>query len=162
MINGNMIGNGAAPLKTVIIEDADGNEMVGVVTGSEVIFTATDNDVRSGSVYASDGGISTGTKDIPIYYARCGRKFVLAGQTATLAVPEYDYTHLMIIISTYDTSVDQSVSPTYISVDDGVYAVGNNTKLANITVDSDNEQINFGITVDQKSVLRYFVMKEEY
>jgi hypothetical protein len=79
MINGNMIGNGAAPLKTVIIEDADGNEMVGVVTGSEVIFTATDNDVRSGFVYASDGGISTGTKDIPAYRTYTGQEIILPG-----------------------------------------------------------------------------------
>lgn len=63
VIFGNMIG-GTAPLKTVKLVDADGNEVVGVITDSEVIFTATDSDVRKGKVYASDNGVSTGTLEI--------------------------------------------------------------------------------------------------
>lgn len=62
-IVGNMVGGGA-PLKTVIIVDENNNEYVGVVTGSEVIFTATDSDVLEGKVYASDHGVSTGTLKI--------------------------------------------------------------------------------------------------
>ena len=62
-IFGNMIG-GTAPLKTVTIVDEEGNELVGVITGSEVIFTAVDSDVRKGKVYASDNGISTGTLEV--------------------------------------------------------------------------------------------------
>ena len=64
MINGNVIGYCAAPLKTVILTDENGNELTGVVTDSEVIFTATDNDVLEGKVYASDKGVSTGTLKI--------------------------------------------------------------------------------------------------
>lgn len=62
-IFGNMVG-GTAPLKTVKIIDEDGNEVVGVVTDSEVIFTAVDSDVRKGKVYASNNGVSTGTLEI--------------------------------------------------------------------------------------------------
>lgn len=63
VIFGNMIG-GTAPLKTVTLVDENGNEVVGVVTESEVVFTAVDSDVRKGKVYASDHGISTGTLEI--------------------------------------------------------------------------------------------------
>lgn len=64
MINGNVIGYCAAPLKTVILTDENGNELTGVVTDSEVIFTATDNDVLKGKVYAGDNGVSTGILEI--------------------------------------------------------------------------------------------------
>lgn len=160
-IYGNAVGN-TAPIKTLKIVDADGNEFVGVVTDSEVLFTATDNDVREGIVYASSEGVSTGTKNIPTYYARCGRKVVLAGKRATLTIPEYNYTNLMIIISDYNTTAEQSIVPTYISVDDGIYAADSNLKLTDVVVNTDDEQIDIGITVDNKSVIRYFVMKEEY
>lgn len=63
IIAGNMVG-GVAPLKTVILEDADGNQVTGVIVGSEVVFTATDEDVRKGKVYASDHGVSVGTLEI--------------------------------------------------------------------------------------------------
>ena len=63
-IYGNMVG-GIAPIKTVTIVDKDGNEMLGVVTEVEVLFTATDNDVREGKTYASNDGISVGTLKIP-------------------------------------------------------------------------------------------------
>lgn len=63
VIFGNMVG-GVSPLKTVTLVDDNGNEFVGVVTDSEVVFTAVDSDVRKGKVYASDNGISVGTLEI--------------------------------------------------------------------------------------------------
>ena len=63
IIVGNMVG-GFAPLKTVTLVDEDNNEYVGVVVDSEVVFTATDDDVREGKVYASNHGVSTGTLKI--------------------------------------------------------------------------------------------------
>ena len=63
MIVGNMVGGRPAP-KTFIIEDGDGNEFLGVVVDSEVIFTAVDSDVRKGKVYASDNGVSVGTLEV--------------------------------------------------------------------------------------------------
>lgn len=63
IIAGNMVG-GAAPIKTFKIVDSDNNEYIGVVVGSEVIFTATDNDVLAGKVYAGDKGVSVGTLEI--------------------------------------------------------------------------------------------------
>jgi hypothetical protein len=62
MIIGNMVG-GTAPIKTVKIVDEDNNEIVGVVVDSEVVFTARDEDVLKGKVYASDDGVSVGTHE---------------------------------------------------------------------------------------------------
>jgi hypothetical protein len=59
-IYGNMIG-GAAPIKTMIIRDEDGNEVVGVVTDSVHILTATNADIVAGKVAVTEDGIVTGT-----------------------------------------------------------------------------------------------------
>lgn len=64
MISGNMVGAYSSLGKTFIIQDEDGNEITGVVVDSEVIFTATDSDVRAGKVYASNDGVSIGTLDV--------------------------------------------------------------------------------------------------
>jgi hypothetical protein len=63
MIIGNMVG-GTAPIKTIKLVDEENNEIIGVVVGQEVIFTATDSDVLEGKVYAGDHGVSTGTLKI--------------------------------------------------------------------------------------------------
>lgn len=64
MICGNVVGVSAAPLKTIVLTDEDGNEVVGIVTGSEVILTATDEDVRAGKIYVSNEGVSIGTMQV--------------------------------------------------------------------------------------------------
>lgn len=64
MIVGNMVGSYSSIGKTYILEDSDGNEFVGVVVDSEVLFTAVDSDVRKGKVYASNEGVSVGTLEV--------------------------------------------------------------------------------------------------
>ena len=64
MISGNMVGSYSSLGKTFILQDEDGNEITGVVVDSEIIFTATDSDVRAGKVYASNDGVSIGTLDV--------------------------------------------------------------------------------------------------
>jgi len=64
MISGNMVGAYSAIGKTFILVDENGTELTGVVVDKEIIFTATDNDVRSGKVYASSDGVSTGTLNV--------------------------------------------------------------------------------------------------
>jgi DUF2075 family protein len=64
IISGNMVG-GTAPIKTIKIIDNNNNEYVGVIVGSEVIFTATDDDVVKGKVYAGDNGVSVGVLELP-------------------------------------------------------------------------------------------------
>jgi hypothetical protein len=64
MISGNMVGTYSAIGKTFILVDENGNEITGVVVDKETVFTATDNDVREGKVYASDDGVSVGTLQV--------------------------------------------------------------------------------------------------
>lgn len=64
MICGNMVGSYSQMGKTFILVDDDGNEVMGVVVDSEVVFTATDSDVRAGKIYASNDGVSVGTLDV--------------------------------------------------------------------------------------------------
>lgn len=64
MISGNLVGAYSQIGKTLTITDEDGNELVGVIVGSKVIFTATDADVRTGKIYASNDGVSVGTLDV--------------------------------------------------------------------------------------------------
>lgn len=63
MIYGNVVG-GASQIKTLKIVDEDNNEFIGVVVDEEIIFTATDEDVLEGKIYAGDKGVSTGTLKI--------------------------------------------------------------------------------------------------
>ena len=64
MINGNMVGSYSQIGKTLTFVDENGNEIAGVIVDSEVIFTATDSDVRAGKIYASNDGVSVGTLDV--------------------------------------------------------------------------------------------------
>ena len=64
MISGNMVGAYSQIGKTIILQDENGNEVVGVIVGSEVVFTAKDSDVVKGKVYASNDGVSVGTLEI--------------------------------------------------------------------------------------------------
>lgn len=160
-IVGNMAGCYSPMGKTFIITDENGNELTGVITDQEQIFTATDNDVREGFVYASDSGVSIGSKVIPSYHTSYGCKIVLANKEVTISAPEYDYSDLSVIISTYDTSMAQSVLSTYVSINGAMYMAGSNVKVSDITVDRENEKINLGIALSQKSVIRYLVTREE-
>lgn len=167
VIYGNMVGGGAAPLKTLILEDESGNEVIGVVTGSEVIFTATDNDVRKDMIYASDNGVSIGTKVIPAYHTFAGTKVIAKGKTVTIStlntdVDVYDYTKLQTLICLFNTNISNSVAAEKISVDDSVYNVKSTEAIATIVKDHDTKTINLNITNDSDKnwILRYFGYKE--
>lgn len=61
IIYGNLVGGGSDSLKTVLLVDENGNELMGVVVGEETLLTARDSDVLEGKVYVGDNGVSTGT-----------------------------------------------------------------------------------------------------
>ena len=60
MICGNMVG-GLIPLKTLILVDENGNEVVGTAVENLTIFDATAEDIKLGKVAATDSGVVTGT-----------------------------------------------------------------------------------------------------
>ena len=166
MICGNSCGN-KSPIKTLTIVDNGNNELTGVVVDSQVIFTATDNDVREGIVYAGDCGVSTGTKDIPAYHTSEGKRLINAGSNFTIPLStgdRYDYTALQVLICEYNTSLSDSLAVDRVGIKDNIYAVQSVNVISNITKDHDDKIINLGITnnTNKKFVLRYFTYKEEY
>lgn len=165
MINGNMVGSYSHLGKTFTLVDESGAEYTGVVVENEQKFTATDNDVREGSVYASDEGASVGTKVIPAYYTTEGYKAVMVGDEFVIDLSDsdrYDYTKLQAIICPYNTSIANSVSAEKVAIDNNVYAVQSTTIVSAITKNTNNKTVSFGITNTGTVpyILRYFTYKE--
>lgn len=165
-VQGNMVG-GTAPIKTLKIVDENNNEFLGVVTGSEVIFTATDNDVREGLVYASDGGVSTGSKFIPPYNTTAGVRVIPDGSTYEIPISDqglnlYDYTNFQCIVNTFNTSITDSVATEKVVIEGEVYPVQSAISEATITKNDENKSIVFGITnnTGNTHILRFFLYKE--
>lgn len=153
-------------LKTVMLVDENENEIaMGVVVGQETIFTATDNDVRVGSVYASDNGVSTGTKVIPSYHTTEGTKLIAAGSQMSFVLSTedaYDYTKLQAIICIYNSSISNSVAAEKVVINDNVYSANSTTVLSTISKDSSTKSINLGITNTGSTpcIIRYITYKE--
>ena len=162
-ILGNATGGFGFP-KTYILTDENGNELTGVYVESETIFTATDNDVREGKVYASDSGVSTGSKNIPTYNTTEGRKIIPNGSKFVLPMVDYDYTRLQAIFCAFNTNADNSVSATKVAINNAVYEVQSTIPLSEITQVANDQSgvIDFGITNTSGApcVLRYFAYKE--
>lgn len=127
----------------------------------KVTLTATPNDIRINTSAITSEGYTEGEKEIPAYHSRTGKKFILAGEVVTLTIPRYDYSELQATVSNFNTSMSDSVEVIATTIEDSVYEAKSTLKLADITLDDSTTTINFGITADQKSVLRYFTMKEE-
>lgn len=126
----------------------------------KVELTATANDVRIGTSVISSEGYMEGEKEIPAYYSSYGKKSISAGGVAVIPY-QAGYKNLMVSIAPYNSSVSASTAIKYVSVENSMYAVDSTTKLSDISVDTENEQINLGITVDVMSILRYIVVREE-
>lgn len=154
-------------LKTVTLEDENGNEIAtGIIVGEKTVFTATDNDVRQGLVYAGDGGVSTGAKDIPAYRTTQGVVVISPNDNFSILLDEhqqYDYTKLQCVISKFNTTASDSVAVDRVVIDDSVYAVNSTNVIALVTKDAETKTINLNITNNSsdKYVLRYFTYREE-
>ncbi len=64
ILYGNVVGGSSGFGKTFLLEDESGNQLTGVVVDEVTLFTATDEDVREGKIYAGDKGVSTGTLQV--------------------------------------------------------------------------------------------------
>lgn len=166
-IVGNLAGCYSPMGKTFILQDENGVELAtGVVTDQEKVFTATDNDVRENLVYASDGGVSVGTKNIPAYRTEQGVTGIPSGSDFVITLPEYnqyDYTKLQCIISLFNISVDESVVSDKVVINDKVFQTNSDTVLSNITKDANSKSIKLNINndTDNMYVIRYFTYREE-
>jgi hypothetical protein len=163
-IYGNAVGGITGYGKTFILQDENGNELTGVVVDEETIFTATDNDVREGMVYASDSGVSTGSKVIPSYNTTEGKKIITSGSKCVIPIPDYDYTRLQAIICSYNTNIDDSVASEKVVINDNVYDVQSTVSTSLVTKDDNNARIDLGITNTSGDlyIIRYFTYKEIY
>lgn len=166
-ISGNLVGSYSSLGKTFILVDEDGNEITGVCVDNPVVFTAGDNDVREGMVYASDSGVSTGTKNIPAYRTTAGWKLVPPGQsfsiTSLSSYDKYNFTELQCIIALFNTSKNDSVAADKVVINNCVYPVESTVKLSDVTRNSETKSIDFNIINDSNNiyVIHYFTYKEE-
>ena len=166
MIYGNTVGGsgGSGIGKTFIIEDAAGNELVGIVVDEQVVFDAGPNDIRAGKVAATQNGVTIGEKVIPSYNTSEGFKLIPNGSSFLLPFPNYSYTKLQAIICPFDTSLDNSVAADKVAINDRVYPVQSTIAEATISKDDSVKAVNFGITnmSGVPCLIRYFSYKEIY
>lgn len=167
MIVGNMIGGNPLTPKTYIFKTEDGQEIPGVLVSSEMILTATANDIRKDSVAVTDAGVTTGTKVIPAYHTCQGTRLVTAGSSLTIPnvkpdIDIYDYTKLQSIVCAFNTSLENSVSAEKVAIDDKLYNVQSTESISTIIKNHDSKTIELGFTNESSSsmVIRFFMYKE--
>ena len=166
MISGNMVGSYSQLGKTFILTDENGTELTGVVVDNPVIFTATDSQVAEGFVYASDSGVSTGTREFLSYRTSQGTQLVPAGSAFSISLPKnnnYDYTQLQCMIAPFNTSTEDSYAVDKISIYDCVYEAGSAVKIADVTKNTETKSIDLNITNDSSNIylIYFFTYKEE-
>lgn len=151
---------------TIVLVDEEGTEVTAVLTDKEVDLNATANDIRLGTTAVTDDGVTVGTKDIPAYYTIEGYEYIPAGSDMVINLfsDSCEYTKLQVIICTYNTSFDDSVSATKVCINDKMYNVNSTSELTSVVVDSVNQAIDLSLTNDSgKPVLiRFFTYKEVY
>lgn len=167
MIVGNMIGGGTGAPKTCLFRTENGEEMMVVLVDSEVVLTASKNDIREGKTAATANGVVTGDKIIPAYHTTCGFRIITAGNPLTLLntdsrIDSYDYTKLQAIVCAFNIDIDNSVSAEQVCIDDKVYPVHSSESISTVTKNHDTKNIDFGITNDteDRQIIRYFMYKE--
>lgn len=153
----------ASETATYIFVAEDGTEIPAVKVAEETVFTATANDIRSGTVAATAEGVTEGTKVIPAYHTTEGAQLIPAGSSITITkLVNCDFTKLQALICAFASSMAASVKTDAVSINGKVYAVGSTDVLSEVAVDTENQKVNFGITNTGTTpcVIRYFTYKE--
>ena len=167
MISGNMVGSYSQMGKTFILVDEDGNEITGVCVDNPVVFTANAaEDIREGKVAATDVGVVVGETTIPNYETSCGYQGVMPGENFIISNLSkndlYNYTFLQCIITSFSTSVDDSVCTEYVVINDAMYESKSTTKISTIIKDNENSIVNLNMINDTENtyIIRYVTYKE--
>lgn len=151
---------------TFVLVDKDGNEYPAVYVDSDVMITATPNDIRKGTTAITSEGVITGEKEIPSYYTTEGYWLIPAG--SKFAIPfkndDYNFTKLQAILCPFTNSIENSVSTDKVSIDGKVYSVNSTEVLSVVSVNSEKREIDLGIVNDSTSryLVRYFTYREVY
>lgn len=163
MIYGNASGGFGMP-KTIELSDEDGNTVVGVITGSKVIFTAEPSDIKVSKIAATDVGIIEGT-DTKTYRTTQGIVFIPAGAEFKIKLDKYnryDYTEFQAMTMPYNSSISNSVAVDRAVIEDKVYNVGSTEIISSILKDDENKYVSLGITNGSTpAIIRYFTYQEE-
>lgn len=150
---------------TFVLVDKDGNEYPAVYVDSDVVFTATANDIRKGYTAVTAEGVIEGTKEIPNYRAEEGCATIKPDKS--MVIPLFSdmchYTTLQAVICELNGTPDNSVSANRVVIKDKVYNVNSSEPLATVVVDSATQSINLGLTNDQprSMVIRFMIIKED-
>lgn len=154
VISGNMVGGAAAPLKTVILEDENGNQFIGVCVESVQVFDATPSDVKIGKTFVADNGVEKGT-DTKTYRTEHSSYLIFPGENFSIWLEEYnqyDYTKFQAIVAKFNTSFEDSVNTDKVSINDNIYAVNSTDILSNITKNSTTKTVDFNIVNDTDDI----------
>lgn len=146
--------------ETYILVDEFGNEIPAVLTDEEVDLTATANDIREGALAVTDDGVIVGEKEIPPYITTEGMVAVLAGKEfAIKSIRENAlFTKLQALFCTNSVVTDK------VCINTKVYPVNTKDAISTVTVDTENQIIDFGIINDGTALytIRYITYREEY
>lgn len=159
-------GKLASEVETYLLVTEDGQEIPAVTVAEEVVFTATANDIRAGTVAATSQGVTEGTKEIPAYHTTEGIAFIPADSDFEIYIAtaeRYNFTKLQAILCPYNNTIAESVAAEGVVIEKTVYAVSSATAMASVTVDPATKKIKFGIknTFGVPCIIRYFTYKEE-
>lgn len=151
--------------ETYILETPDGTEIPAIFVENEMIFDATEDDIRIGKVAATDSGVTIGEKEIPSYKTSEGFKTILVGKPMFLKFAEkelYDYTKFQAIICPLNTSPTNSVGAEKVVINDNVYEVRDTKSISILVKNNIDQTIEFGINNDgnKPCLIRYFTYKE--
>lgn len=150
---------------TFVLVDKDGNEYPAVYVDSDVLITATPNDIRKGTTAITSEGVVTGEKEIPNYRAEEGFESIKPGKALNIALfsDMCEYTTLQAIICEFNTNIDDSVSAKKVVINDNTYNVESTETLSILSVDSTAQTINLGLVNDSDKmvVIRYMIIKED-
>lgn len=165
VISGNMVGGGSAPLKTVILEDENGNEVVGIVTESPVILTARPSDIKIGKTAAIDSGVVEGENTIN-YRTEVSNRLILPGEDFSIPLydyNQYDYTKFQCIIVVFDSDYNTNVELLGVSINDSIFSAETSEKVSDITKNHNTKSIDLNLTntTDKIYSIRYFTYHEE-
>lgn len=159
MIVGNIIGGNPITPKTYILTTEDGTEVHGVLVDKETIFTATDKQVAEGYTYASDHGVSTGTREFLSYRTTQVNSIVLPGEPFSILLDDYDkwnYTYLQCIIAKFNTDINNSMYVDKVVLGDKVYATNSTDVLSSVTKNESTKSIDLNINNDTEDTYVIF------
>lgn len=164
IIYGNPSGGFGMP-RLIEIADENGNTFVGTVTDSEVVLDATRADVKVGKMFASNDGIQEGT-DTKTYRTRLASCLILPGESFSVPLDQYDaydYTKFHAMIAEFNTTEFDSISISKVSLNNAVFNVNSDTKLADVTKNSLSKSVDLNITnnTDSTYIIHYSTYKEE-